>query len=230
MKFSFFLFFLLSALAVASSVSETNFVEERGLVLESRAPRGGSRGGSRARTGVSRTRKTRTRKKMPKKTTLKKTPKKTTPKKNPKKTTSKKTPKKTPKKNPKKGPKKNPNKKNPKKRDTYICGAKNSSCGSKRPKKGSKTRSCPIGGGKKKKTTRAIAPVLTRRTLDTVSNANLYVVKESDKHRATQLDYNFPTGHVYTVSKSGTWGNRPQTIPLTGLEGCTGIAVVSEKG
>ncbi|KAJ4358420.1 uncharacterized protein N0V89_003002 [Didymosphaeria variabile] len=112
----------------------------------------------------------------------------------------------------------------------YICGAKNSSCGSKRSKKGSKTRACPVSGGKKsKKTSRSLAPVLTRRTLDSVSNANTYVPTQAIKHKATELDYTY-IGHVYAVSKHGSFANKPQVIPLTGLEGCTGIAVVSEKG
>ncbi|KAL1612956.1 hypothetical protein SLS60_001186 [Paraconiothyrium brasiliense] len=88
----------------------------------------------------------------------------------------------------------------------------------------------PISGGKKsKKTGRSLAPVLTRRTLETVSNANTYVRTQAIKHKATELDYTY-IGHVYAVSKHGAFANKPQVIPLTGLEGCTGIAVVSEKG
>ena len=115
------------------------------------------------------------------------------------------------------------------KRNEYICGAKNSSCGSKRPKKGASSRSCPVNG-KNKKVSRAIAPVLTRRTLIDVDDPNKYVVAQVIQHEASELDYTYPTGHVYAVSKYGTWTNRPQSIPLTGLEGCTGVAVVSEKG
>lgn len=75
-----FVFFLLSVLAIASTILETGALRERGLVLQDRAPRGGSRVGLRTKTVAAKNRKTRTKKKYttrpkktaPGKTTLKK--------------------------------------------------------------------------------------------------------------------------------------------------------------
>ncbi|KAJ4288503.1 hypothetical protein N0V90_011739 [Kalmusia sp. IMI 367209] len=47
-------------------------------------------------------------------------------------------------------------------------------------------------------------------------------------HKNRELDYNFQG--TYAVSRHGTFTNKAEVSWVGGLEGCTGIAIVSEKG
>jgi hypothetical protein len=61
-----------------------------------------------------------------------------------------------------------------------------------------------------------------------VGERGSYVLKTVLANPKTELDWNFLG--TYAVSKQGTFGAEPDTAWVGGIEGCTGIAVVSEKG
>ncbi|PVH96763.1 hypothetical protein DM02DRAFT_104283 [Periconia macrospinosa] len=110
----------------------------------------------------------------------------------------------------------------------YICGQ---SCGKKgcavkptkradlyyRPR--STARSETFQKWNKKRALGTVQPgKVNRYVLDIIKNAG------SDN----ELDYAYATH--FAVSKNGTFVNKPYAAFATGLEGCTGIAVVSKKG
>ncbi|PVI01209.1 hypothetical protein DM02DRAFT_654722 [Periconia macrospinosa] len=89
------------------------------------------------------------------------------------------------------------------------------------------------GAAKPKPTKRAESYIesLERRTLKDVSasEADKYVIDTISKAGSTNgLDYTF--NNDFAVSKHAAFANKPFPMFVTGLEGCTGIAVVSEKG
>lgn len=89
------------------------------------------------------------------------------------------------------------------------------------------------GATKPKPTKRAESYIesLERRTLKDVSasEADKYVIDTISKAGSTNgLDYTF--NNDFAVSKHAAFANKPFPMFVTGLEGCTGIAVVSEKG
>ncbi|CAI6336628.1 unnamed protein product [Periconia digitata] len=105
----------------------------------------------------------------------------------------------------------------------FICGV---GCGKNgcalKPSGTAKTSSKP------KSTKRA---ELERRTLKDVSTsqADKYVIDTITDFGSTKgLDYTF--NNDFAVSRHGSFANKPFPDFVTGLEGCTGVAVVSEKG
>ncbi|KAF1952242.1 hypothetical protein CC80DRAFT_495573 [Byssothecium circinans] len=92
------------------------------------------------------------------------------------------------------------------------------------------TKSCPVKP-KTSKRAEIDAEYFAKRTLEDVSSsqADKYVVKTIDKAGSTNgLDYTF--SNDFAVSKHGSFANKPFPMFVTGLEGCTGVAIVSEKG